>query len=390
MTLSRRFAAPRSTTIAAALAMALAAGLLAGCKPKPGAPAAADAASAVGAKLLISPEDVRTVGLQNHASGPVITGSVEPERRADLRAEISAVVLQVLKENGEPVKKGDLLVRLDDTSIRDSLQSAQESSRAAAQALDQTQRTYTRVKTLQAEGMSSQQALDDAEVRRNSAQSDRVAADARTASARQQLTRTEVRAPFDGVVSDRKVSAGDTAAIGKELLKVIDPASMRFEGLVSADRMGDIKVGQAVQFRINGFDKGDFAGKVRHVDASADAVTRQVAVIVDFVPGSAPKVAGLYAEGRISSDSGQAILLPEAAVVKEGDKAYVWLLSDGTLAKKPVTLGERDARLGNVVILSGLAAGDRVLRTPGSTLANGQKFEMAKPAAPAASVAPGA
>ena len=390
MTLSRRFAAPRSTTIAAALAMALAAGLLAGCQPKPGAPAAADAASAVGAKLLISPEDVRTVGLQNHASGPVITGSVEPERRADLRAEISAVVLQVLKENGEPVKKGDLLVRLDDTAIRDSLQSAQESSRAAAQALDQTQRTYTRVKTLQAEGMSSQQALDDAEVRRNGAQSDRVAADARTASARQQLTRTEVRAPFDGVVSDRKVSAGDTAAIGKELLKVIDPASMRFEGLVSADRMGDIKVGQAVQFRINGFEKGDFAGKVRHVDASADAVTRQVAVIVDFAPGSAPKVAGLYAEGRISSDSGQAILLPEAAVVKEGDKAYVWLLSDGALAKKPVTLGERDARLGNVVILSGLAAGDRVLRTPGSTLANGQKFEMAKPAAPAASVAPGA
>lgn len=388
MTLSRRFAAPRSTTIAAAL-LALAAGLLAGCH-RPGAPAAGGAASAPATKLLISPEDVRTVGLQNHASGPVITGSVQPERRADLRAELSAVVLQVLKENGEPVKKGDLLVRLDDTAIRDSLQSAQESSRAAAQALDQTQRTYTRVKTLQAEGMSSQQALDDAEVRRNSAQSDRVAADARTASARQQLTRTEVRAPFDGVVSDRKVSAGDTAAVGKELLKVIDPGSMRFEGLVSADRMGDIQVGQAVQFRINGFDKGEFVGKVRHVDASADAVTRQVAVIVDFAPGSAPKVAGLYAEGHISSDSGQAILLPEAAVVKEGDRAYVWLLSGDTLVKKPVTLGERDARLGNVVIQSGLAAGDRVLRTPGSTLASGQKFEMAKPAAPAASVAPGA
>ena len=389
MTLSRRFAAPRSTTIATALAMALAAGLLAGCH-RPGTPGAAGAASAAGATLLISPEDVRTVGLQNHASGPVITGSVAPERRADLRAEISAVVLQVLKESGEPVKKGDLLVRLDDTAIRDSLQSAQEASRAAAQALDQAQRTYTRIKTLQAEGMSSQQALDDAEVRRNSAQSDRVAADARTASARQQLARTEVRAPFDGIVSDRKVSAGDTAAVGKELLKVIDPASMRFEGLVSADRMGDIKVGQTVQFRINGFDRSDFAGKVRHVDASADAVTRQVAVIVDFAPGSAPKVAGLYAEGRISSDSGQAILLPETAVVKEGDKAYAWQLGADTITKKPVTLGERDARLGNVVILSGLAAGDRVLRTPGSTLANGQKFEMAKPAAPAASVAPGA
>ena len=389
MTLPRRFAAPRSTTIAAALALAFAAGLLAGCH-KPGAGGPADAASAPAAALLISPEDVRTVGLQAHASGPVITGSVQPERRADLRAELSAVVLQVLKENGEPVHKGDLLVRLDDTSIRDSLQSAQESSRAAAQALDQAQRTFTRVKTLQAEGMSSQQALDDAEVRRNTAQSDRVAADSRMVAARQQLTRTEVRAPFDGVVSDRKASAGDTAAVGKELLKVIDPGSMRFEGLVSADRMGDIQVGQAVQFRINGFEKSDFVGKVRHVDASADAVTRQVAVIVDFAPGTAPRVAGLYAEGQISSGATQALLLPEAAVVKEGDKAYVWRLVGNALAKTPVKLGERDARLGNVVISSGIAAGDRVLRTPGSTLTDGQKFEMAKPVAPAASVAPAA
>ncbi|MFL6682153.1 MAG: efflux RND transporter periplasmic adaptor subunit [Burkholderiaceae bacterium] len=389
MTLSRRFAASRSTPIAAALALAVAAGLLAGCQ-KPGAGGPADAASAPAATLLIAPEDVRAVGLQAHASGPVVTGSVEPERRADLRAEISAVVLQVLKENGEPVHKGDLLVRLDDTSIRDSLRSAEESSRAAAQAFDQAQRQLTRVKTLQAEGMSSQQALDDAEVRRNSAQSDRVAADSRTVAARQQLARTEVRAPFDGVVSDRKVSAGDTAAIGKELLKVIDPASMRFEGLVSADRMGDIHAGQLVQFRINGFDKGDFTGKVRHVDASADPVTRQVAVIVDFAPGTAPRVAGLYAEGRISAGESQALLLPEATIVKEGDKAYVWKLGNGAIAKVPVTLGERDARLGNVVIQSGVAVGDRLLRTPGSTLVNGQKFELAKPAAPAASVAPAA
>jgi membrane fusion protein, multidrug efflux system len=388
MTLSRRFAAPRSTTIAAALALAFATGLLAGCH-KPGASGPADAASAPSATLLISPEDLRAVSLQTYASGPVITGSVEPERRADLRAEISAVVQQVLKENGEVVHKGDLLVRLDDTSIRDSLQSAEESSRAAAQGLDQAQRSFTRVKTLQAEGMSSQQALDDAEVRRNTAQSDRVAADSRTVTARQQLTRTEVRAPFDGVVSDRKVSAGDTAAVGKELLKVIDPGSMRFEGLVSADRMGDIHPGQAVQFRINGFDKGDFAGTVRHVDASADSVTRQVSVIVDFAPGTAPKVAGLYAEGRISSGDSKALLLPEAAIVKEGDKAYVWRLGKGVLAKAPVTLGDRDARLGNVVVLTGIAAGDRLLRTPGSSLVDGQKYELAKPTAPAASVATG-
>jgi len=395
MTPSRRSAVRRPTAPVLAittLAAVLGAGALSGCH-KAGAEGAASAASAASVPatvLLIAPEDLRTVGLQSHASGPVVTGSIQPERRADLRAEVSAVVLQVLRENGERVHRGDLLVRLDDTAIRDSLSSAQEAGRAAAQAYDQAQRQYTRVKTLQGEGMSSQQALDDAEVRRNSAQSDRVAADSRTVGARQQLARTEVRAPFDGVVSERKVSAGDTAAIGKELVKVIDPASMRFEALVAADRMGDIHVGQTVLFRVNGFDKGDFVGKVRHVDASADALTRQVSVIVDFAPGTAPQIAGLYAEGRIATGESQALLLPEASVVKEGDKAYVWKVADNKLAKTPVTLGERDARRGDVVIAGGLSAGERVLRAPSATLVSGQRVELARPAAPAASVAPGA
>jgi len=388
--LSRRFAASRSTSIAAAVALALAAGTLAGCQKPAGATGAADAASAPSVTLQIAPEDVLSVGLQAHAAGPVITGSVQPERRADLRAELSAVVLQVLKENGEVVHRGDLLVRLDDTSIRDSLQSAQEASRAAAQALDQAQRQYTRVKTLQAEGMSSQQALDDAEVRRNTAQSDRVAADSRTVAARQQLTRTEVRAPFDGVVSDRKVSAGDTAAIGKELVKVIDPGSMRFEGLVSADRIGEISVGQPVQFRVNGFEHTEFMGKVRHVDAAADSVTRQVAIIVDFAPGTAPKTSNLYAEGHVATGTSQALVLPEGAIAREGDKAFVWRVAGGQLHKAPVTLGERDSRRGEFVITTGITAGDQLLRAPGSTLVDGQRVAQQKAPAGAASAAAGA
>lgn len=69
-------------------------------------------------QLSVAPEDVLTVSSGAIASGPVITGSIQPERRADLRAEVSAIVLQVLKENGEPVRRGDVLVRLDETSIR--------------------------------------------------------------------------------------------------------------------------------------------------------------------------------------------------------------------------------------------------------------------------------
>jgi membrane fusion protein, multidrug efflux system len=102
-------------------------------------------------------------------------------------------------------------------------------------------------------GMVAMQQLEDAETQRNNAQSERAAARTREVAARQQLERTEVRAPFDGIVSDRKVSAGDTASVGKELMQIIDPTSLRFEGRVSADSIGDVAAGQRVSFRIQGF-----------------------------------------------------------------------------------------------------------------------------------------
>ena len=214
--------------------------VLAACG-KPGEPgavavkAAGKAASGVTAAtpvLLLSPEDLRTVAAGEAGGGPVITGSVQPEKRADLRAEVAAVVTQVQKGNGDAVRRGDLLMRLDDTVLSESLQSAQASERAARQAFEQAERTVQRLKTLQGQGMTTLQVLEDAEVRRNSAQSEMAAAASRVAGAQQQLRRTEVRAPFDGVVSERKASVGDTAQVGKELVKVIGPSSMRFEGQV--------------------------------------------------------------------------------------------------------------------------------------------------------------
>lgn len=355
-------------------------------------PADRPAAAASAPVLLIAAEDLRTVGAAGaRAGGPVVSGSLQPEKRADLRAEVSAVVLQVLKENGEAVKAGDLLVKLDDTSLRDSLASAEESARAAGQALDQAERTVQRLKTLQAQGMTSMQALDDAEVRRNAARSEQAAARARVVAARQQMQRTLVRAPFDGVVSDRKVSAGDTAAVGKELLKVIDPRSMRFEGTVSADRMHEIKLGQAVAFRVNGYPDTRFAGTVRRIDAAANAMTRQVAVLVAFAdPATAPRVAGLYAEGRIATTttgnggSGGAASLAEASIRREGGAAYVWRVKDKALEKVAVQLGERDARTGEYPVKGGLAEGDRILRNPTAALVAGQKVEFAGTAANAA------
>jgi RND family efflux transporter MFP subunit len=373
-------------TVSPALALIVVITLaLAGC----GKQAAAPAAAPVAATLLIASEDLLTLQNNELASGPAITGSVQPERRADLRAEVSAVVLQVLKENGESVQRGDVLLLLDDTALRESVSAADQSTRAATQTQDQAERMLQRLTTLRASGMVSTQALEDAEMRRNNAQSELAAARTRAAQARQQLQRTLVRAPFDGIVSERKVSNGDTAQIGKELIKVIDPSSMRFEGLVSADRIGLVKLGQAVQFRINGYPGQQFSGRVKRIDPAANAVTRQVVVLVDFVGPAQPKVAGLYAEGRIEADSAKVLMLPESALVRAGDQTHAWRLlsQDQTstpnrmhvLRKVAVVLGERDGRSGQWEVRSGLALGDTVLRNPGSGMLDGQLATLLTP-----------
>ena len=348
---------------------------LASCGKGPDASAKAAGAPVASAPLLLASEDVHTVRNSALASGPSITGSVQPERRADLRAEVQAIVLKVLKENGDVVRRGDLLVHLDDTAIRDGLASAQAASRSAALALDQATRQFERMQTLRASGMTSAQALDDAEGRRNGAQSDLEAAKARGVLARQQMQRTEVRAPFDGVVTDRKVSPGDTASLGKELLKVIDPGSMRFEAMISADDVGSVRPGQVVHFRVNGYGNQEFAGKVRRVNPAANATTRQVEVLVDFTGDKQPKLAGLYAEGRLETDSKTSLTVPATAVVRDGDKTSVFRVKGNKLQKVPLALAERDARSGDYVVAGGLEEGDQVIRHASATLKDGQPVQ---------------
>ncbi len=377
-----RYQAIRLAGLAAAVAVSFLG--LSACQ-KVGGAGAASPNQAAAVALLVSPEDLITLRNNALASGPAITGSVQPERRADLRAEVSAVVVAVLKENGDPVKKGDLLVRLDDTSIRDSLMSATASEKAAVQAYEQAERQFQRMSTLRTTGVVSAQQLEDAENRRNTAQSDREAARARLVTARQQLERTEVRAPFDGIVSDRKVSNGDTAQIGKELLQVIDPTSMRFEGLVSADSIGEVKAGQPVLLRIHGFGEKDFTGKIARVSPAANATTRQVEVLVLFDDvKQRPTVAGLYGEGRVETRRTAALTLPPTAVVREGDSAFAWRVKDRVLEKVPLSVGDRDPRSGEFVLESGVAEGDTVLKYPTTTLQNGQAVEMAEPVSLAA------
>ena len=370
-----RFPFADATLFSVALCLGLSGALVACKKPNSEADQKLETVA-----ISLGNEDVLQVGTSEHGTGPVISGSLQPEIRADLRAEVAAMVIKVHKENGELVRKGDLLVSLDSSVLRDNLNSAEESMRAAAQSLDGAERQYQRIKSLQAQGMVSLQGLEESENKRNSAQSEFVASKARVAAAKQQLDRTEVRAPFQGVVSARKASAGDTAQIGKELIQVIDPSSMRFEGQVSADQMNSLKVGQRVNFRINGVaqsgDQLGSRGTIKRIDGAANPVTRQVSVIVEIAGKDRPPVVGLFAEGVIETSTKSVLMVSENSLRREGDKVFAWVLDGNKIVKRNVQLGDRDTRLGEWVVSSGLVAGEKILRNTSSSLKDGQPFTL--------------
>jgi membrane fusion protein, multidrug efflux system len=327
--------------------------------------------------LLLVPEDLVEISTTRIASGPVISGSLQAKKQADLRAEVSAIVMQVMKDNGDQVKKGDLLVRLDDTTFRQAMASAQEAERAARQSFEQAERQYQRLKTLSNTGAVSTQEKEDAELRRNTAQSDLAAARARLAQDSLQLARTEVRAPFAGVVSQREASNGDTAQVGKALLKVIDPASIYFSGFVSADQARYIQVGQAVSFHINGARDDKFEGKIERINPVADSSTRQVGVQVAITHPQQLTV-GTFAEGRVQAESLQGLTLPETSLVQQGDHTYAWRVQKGQLKKIEIKIGARDVKTGDYAIIAGLGQGDTVIRHPRGGLVDGANVEMKK------------
>lgn len=356
--------------------------LLVACGAKPGAGGADPAATAK--PLLLVEQDIAVAEQRAFGQGPVVSGSLQPEQRADLRAEVAGIVLDVLHDNGDEVKQGDLLVRIDPTAQRDQLLSAEAAERAASDALDQARRQLERMQTLSGKGLVTAENLEAAETRRNQAQSELASARARAVEARQQVSKTQVRAPFDGVVSARQVSAGDTAQLGKELLKVIVPGTMRLEGLIAADQVGRVEAGDAVEFRVNGYPGKTFRGQVQRVNPIANEATRQVQVMVGIEPDGTTLVAGLYAEGRIEVERRAAITAPDSALVREGDDSFVWQVEGGALHRQPVQTGETDPRSGLVEIVAGLEAGDRMLRRPLGALREGAPVELQATATAAA------
>jgi len=308
--------------------------------------------------------------------GPIISGELRAQREATVRAELGGSMMQVSVEEGQPVRRGALLGRIDARTLDETRDSAASAVKSAEDHLYQVRREAERTEQLVSAG-----ALATRE--RDTARSSITAAEAQLADARSRLASAErnrgdaiISAPLAGIVSDRAVNAGDVVSPGTALFTIIDPSSMRLEASVPSDELQALRVGATVQFQVRGYDQ-PFEGRIERIAPQADATTRQVPIYVAIPNKGGRLVAGLFAEGRVVSDSATGLVVPQNAVNMADGMPWVLRVANGRTERVPVTLGLRDARTERVEIASGVSERDVLLRgaaqgiTPGTPVAVG-------------------
>jgi RND family efflux transporter MFP subunit len=362
-----------------------AATILAACGGN-GAEANADTTTAP--TVSVSPENLAVVARTTITSGPAFSGTLVADRTASIRAEVPGSVLAVMLDPGARVTKGTPLVRIDDSAIRDAFLSAKSGVTQAEMAADIAKREQDRAEKLLAAGAIAQNALEMARRGALGAQAALDDAKARLASAQKNLDNTTVKAPYDGVVSERQVNPGDIVAPGSPLVTIVDPSTMRLEGAVPADQLGSIRVGSPVSFTVTGYPGRTFSGAVSSIYPSADPQTRQVRLFARIPNSGSGLVAGLYASGRIASARHEGIVAPLTAVDQRGVKPTVTKLKGGKAEKAEVTLGTRDDATEQVELLTGVAAGDTLLVGAAAGITPGTQLRVSTGADRASAPAP--
>ena len=310
-----------------------------------------------------------TVGVENVVvavagqleTGPIVSGALSAEKEATLRAEVAGPVVATLAEAGERVAQGQLLARIDDTALRDQFLSARSGLTTAQTNAEIAARERDRMEALLKAGAIAEREAEQARRGNVAAQSALADARARLSLAQEQVDDTQIRAPFAGTVSERQVSAGDAVQPGMAMFTVIDPSTMRLEAAVPAEQLGAVRIGMPVSFTVNGYPGREFTGRITRINPVADPVTRQVRIFASIPNAGRTLVGGLFAEGRVASESHTGIVVPQTAVNERGATPTVMRVKNGRAEQVAVRLGLRDAAREAVEIASGIAAGDTLL-----------------------------
>ncbi len=327
--------------------------------------------------VTVGAENITVAKVAELRSGPAISGSLQPMTEARVRAEIAGPVKQTHAEEGQRVRVGALLARLDDAAVRDAYLSAKSAVRTAESSLQNAQRNLERSSRLEKAGALPERDLETAQLNATNAEGALADAQARLASAAKQLAQTTVRAPITGVVSDREVDAGDVVTVGAELFRIVDLGSLRLEASVPAAEIDRLKRGMPVEFGVSGYDRR-FTGRIDRINPTVDPATGQVRIYVTIPNEGQALVSGLFAEGRVATDTRKAIGVPMDAVDQRGTEPVLHVVQGGRVKHLQVRLGVRDEASNLVEIASGVAAGDTVLLGSAQGVAEGATIRVSQ------------
>lgn len=343
------------------------------------------------APLTLTSQDVIAAATVSISEAVTVSGPLEPRDVVIVRSQLPGTIGELRVDRGTPVRAGQRLATIRAVGVLSQSASAKAGVAAADANVAVARKQLEAARILNAAGAMSDIERQSAEAAFESAQAQLAAARAQSAAASEAAGYSVVLAPIDGVVSARRVDDGESIKSGDEMLTIVDSRTLELAGQIGVADAARVRVGQEVAFALDAFPSESFTGRIMRIAPVADAGTRQVGVFVELRNTTRRIVGGQFARGRIALGRTSAISVPQSAVQSaSADSAWVFVVSNGRLAKRVVSLGARDDAAGIVAVTRGLASGELVLRTVTTDIVDGTRVQVLGADAPAMQATPSA
>lgn len=305
-----------------------------------------------------------------------VTGTLVPAQQAVVAAQAGGQVLSVAVRPGDSVKEGQVLVEIDQANLALQLAQQRATADATRAQLVSSRQQLERTEELARQGLTSPSALEQARSATAALEANMTALESAVSVAELALSNATVRAPIDGIVSDRSVEAGQTIATGTALFTLVNLREMDFQASASVNSSALVSPGQAVDVTATGLDNQTFAGEVTRVNPVAQTGTRTVPIYISIDNASGRLRGGMFATGQITVvEKTGAIAVPAQALREDAEGEFVLKLDNGTLVRQGVEAGTAWDR-GALVEVTGLNAGDVVITAPLTELSAGEAYEI--------------
>jgi hypothetical protein len=289
-----------------------------------------------------------------------ISGPVKAFNSAFVKARVAGELQDLLVREGDYVKAGQVIARVDSTEYQARLRQAQQQAQSAKAQVDIAQRTYDNNRSLVDQGFISKTALEISASNLVASQASYQAAQSGVDVLQKSLDDAVMRAPISGQVSQRLAQNGERVAIDGRVVEIVDLAQLEMEASLSAEDAARVRLGQVAQVSIDG-STDTVAAKLVRVNPNATAGSRAVVVYLALAPHAQLRQ-GLFVQGQLSTGSRTGPALPLSAVRTDKPLTYVQIVVDGKVEHQSVVTGFIGDYQGQTMVeVMGLPAGTRAL-----------------------------